>query len=62
MTDEHGKGDQSGSKKRPYHRPRLFIYGDVNKLTRASKVNSTQPLDGKTQAIGGGRIIIRWRS
>jgi len=60
MTDRHGKPTQSGSGKRPYHRPKLFVYGDVNKLTRAKMIFSRNPLDGKTKMFG--MFTLQWRS
>lgn len=47
MTDKRGKQDRSRLEKRPYHSPQLYIYGDVNKLTRA-KSWTMGTLDGKT--------------
>jgi hypothetical protein len=35
MTDKQGERNQSRPEKRPYHPPQLYVYGDINKLTRA---------------------------
>ena len=59
MSDKHGKADQPGSGKQPYHRPRLFVYGDVNKLTRAV-TPWAGAVDGRTQMFG--MFTIQYRS
>ena len=60
MKDKDIKDQRSVNEKRTYHRPRLFVYGDVNQLTRAQMVFSSQPLDGRTQMFG--MFTIEWRS
>lgn len=47
MTDDRDKKRTFESKKRPYHRPRLSVYGDVNNLTRAMDIMGTTK-DGGT--------------
>lgn len=46
MTDKQDRLDWPRLEKRPYHPPRLYIYGDVNSLTRA-KTPWTGTNDGK---------------
>jgi hypothetical protein len=47
MTTNQGNGKSTELEKRPYHRPRLLIYGDVNSLTRAKTLWPTPNPDGK---------------
>lgn len=47
MTDDKHEKRTLESQKRPYHRPRLLVYGDVNNLTRAKDVMGTTK-DGAT--------------
>ena len=56
MSDRGRKSNQADSGKRPYHRPHLYVYGDVNKLTRATMIVTGNP-DGVPIAWwpGGGR-------
>lgn len=58
MTDRRDKRGQSKSEKRPYHRPRLVIYGDVNTLTRAKDFMSAK-LDGATGMIAWFTVPLR---
>jgi hypothetical protein len=60
MNEKDDTKAQLASRKRSYHSPTLFAYGDVNRLTHARSVFSTKPLDGKVIVIGP--FTIQWRS
>jgi len=45
MSNKQDKHDRPGLEKRSYHAPQLYIYGDVNKLTRG-KISRSTTVDG----------------
>jgi hypothetical protein len=43
------KSRDGKSSKKPYHRPRLLVYGDLRTLTQA--IGKTGPLDGAPKTM-----------
>lgn len=60
MSSRDFEHDRSEGEKRPYHPPRLHVYGDINKVTGARIFNFFTPGDGRSLNIG--RIVFYWRS
>jgi hypothetical protein len=58
MSERKDKGKKPRLERRPYHQPRLTIYGDVNRLTRAMDFTSPTA-DGATGMWGPFTLPLR---